>query len=297
MTEPILPIMIGIDGTSGSDDLADYLKKISPCGIILFARNLNDKIEVREFTGFLRETLPYPLLIAIDQEGGSVSRLSSLGFSFPGAEELAGGKNLKKIEEISGEMGSILRDLGITLNLAPVADLKPLKDGTGLEGRTYGNDPVFVSECAEAFIAGQKKYGILTCLKHFPGLGDTDTDTHLRLPVVNSIKEKLMESDWIPYFNVKSDFAMVGHASYKCFGSGLTPATLKSETYTVLRDEIGFNGLIISDDLQMGALSGYGSLKERVVGCLNAGADLAIIAKSDGIIEVRDAFMNMEYKR
>jgi len=271
-----LPIWVTIDGCEPDPALRDLLGEASPYGVILFARHLKSKEQTRALNESIRSWSPGPVRIALDQEGGRVSRLRELGYSFKGASDCLG--DPARAKKAASEMAEVLSELGFDVDFAPVVDLGPAEPGTGLEERTYSEDPEVVSECARAFLEGLSEKGIAGCLKHFPGLGGSKVDSHKKLPVITGAPPE-REGHLLPYREVEAEFVMVAHASYEFLGDP-APSTITPETYKLLRD-IGFRGKIVTDDLKMGALSGFGSLEDLVVRSLGCGADIALFVGRD----------------
>jgi len=170
----------------------------------------------------------------------------------------------------------MLRCLGINLNLAPVVDLDLVDAENSLRGRLWGGDPEIVSGHTTAYLDGLQSGGVLGCLKHFPGLGREPVDSHKELPVITAGLEELMSVDLVPFARLApiAPAVMVTHCSYPAIDESGTPASLAPAVYRILRDRIGFNGLAITDDLEMGALDAIGGWETKLAAALNAGADL-----------------------
>lgn len=202
-----------------------------------------------------------------------MSRLKQLGFDFPGASDLGG--DPERARALAREMGEALARLGFDVDFAPVVDLGPAAVGTGLEGRCYGDGPEAVTACAAAFLEGLGEVGVAGCLKHFPGLGGSRVDSHKSLPhVVGGRDER--EAHLAPYaaLGALAPYVMTAHGRYD-FLRDPAPASLNPETYTLLR-QLGFGGLGVTDDLNMGAVKADETLAQRAVRSLRAGADLAL---------------------
>lgn len=271
-----LPIWVTIDGCTADGKLERFLRETEPYGIILFARHLRSKEQVAELTGSIREWSPGPIRIALDQEGGRVSRLRELGYEFISAESCEGDPG--KVRRVASEMAEALFDLGFDVDFAPVVDLGPAEPGTGLETRLYSRDETVVTECARAFLEALAEKKIAGCLKHFPGLGGSTVDSHRKLPVISGDPSE-REAHLLPYRILGAEFVMVAHASYR-FLEDPAPSTLTPKTYELLR-KIGFGGTIVTDDLTMGALSEFGTLVDLVGKSLECGADIALFVSSE----------------
>ena len=272
------PIWITLDGFAPGPEVQRFLRDACPLGVILFARHLRSENQVRELCQCIHEARSdSPPLIGLDQEGGRVDRLSALGYRFPPAEEMGGDPG--RVRSLAGEMGGIMRFLGFDVNFAPVADLGPAFDGTGLESRVYGSDPLVVTECCAAFLEGLDAAGMTGCLKHFPGLGGSREDSHKSLPRIEGTAEE-RAPHLEPYLGLagRVPYVMVAHADYSEFGTGM-PSSLDPRVYERLR-RVGFRGSSLTDDLSMGAVAGRNKLTELVKQCLAAGADIALWVSS-----------------
>ncbi len=272
------PIWITLDDFVPDARLTEFLARSIPYGVILFARHLKSGQQVAELCQAIHgSAMGFSPLIALDQEGGRVSRLAALGYDLPGAESCSADPD--RARAAGTEAGEILHSLGFDVDFAPVADLGPACPGTGLEGRLYGDDPRTVSSCCRAFIEGLHGAGVEGCLKHFPGLGGTRLDSHRALPLVEG---SLMDrQDHLAPYRELADlvpYVMVGHAACG-FLDGRTPATLHRGTYGLLAS-LGFHGLSVTDDLCMGAVSALDDLSGLALRSLSAGASLALWVSS-----------------
>lgn len=265
------PLWVTIDSNEPNDSLEKFLLKVKPFGIILFARHLKNKSQVKSLTSFIKD-VDKNILVAIDQEGGRVNRLSALNYKFLGASD--SNENPEVVRKISSEMAEILKELGFDVNFAPVVDLGNVEVGTGLEGRIYSSEKEKVKECALAFLEGLKEFNLKGCLKHFPGLGGSLVDSHKELPLILGTKKERAPHLY-PYKFLKADFVMVAHARYQCFSSNL-PSSINKESYSLLKS---FNccDKIVTDDISMGALKNFGTLNELVIKSLICGADIAMV--------------------
>jgi beta-N-acetylhexosaminidase len=276
-------LLVGIHGTELDSELRSRIQAVSPGGIILFTRNLVDAQQVSRLCRDLFDCLPTPPFLAIDQEGGRVNRLLGIFPPIPPNLTLAGDPGAgERVRLHARETGRGLRALGFNLNFAPVLDLSEAEDPNGIGDRAYGSDPKTVSELARIFLESQD--GALACGKHFPGLGGGKVDSHLSLPIITRDAERLWESDLIPYRRLKDRLAMVmvGHAYYPSLqGKTPVPATLSERVvHRILRERIGFRGVVLTDDLEMGAIEQQRGAGEVVLEALAAGNDLVMYCKS-----------------
>lgn len=283
-------LFIGIDGTSLNANLKTSLRRISPGGIILFARNLEDAPQVADFCRDLYASLPVPPFLAIDQEGGRVNRLKGIFPSIPANLDLARRESAAELVRLhANETGAGLSLLGFNLNFAPVLDLSDADSGNGIGDRAYGKDPARVGALARVFLESQDAAGVLGCGKHFPGLGSGQVDSHLDLPVIARGAQEIWSEDLLPYRQLRDSlpFVMVGHAYYPALqGSTPEPATLsRTVVQELLRERIGYRGVIVTDDLEMGAVDQKKSASEVVLDALGAGNDMVMYCKSWDRIE------------
>ena len=290
-------LFIGIDGTSLSDELARRLRAVCPGGIILFARNLVDAAQVAAFCRELDALLPVRPFLAIDQEGGRVNRLKGIFPEIPPNLNLAGREDAEDHVRTHGrETGRGLRLLGFNLNFAPVLDLSSAESPNGIGDRAYGSEPRRVAELARIFLEAQRAEAVLGCGKHFPGLGEGRVDSHLELPVIAKSSAELWTSDLVPYRELRDllPIIMVGHAFYPDLqGSAPRPATLSEPiVQLLLRERIGYRGVILTDDLEMGAVDQKADPGEVAWHALQAGNDMMMYCKSWERVEAAHHYLH-----
>lgn len=223
--------------------------------------------------------VPIPLFIAVDQEGGLVARLTQ-GFTvFPGNFALGMTEEPHLAEQCAFAMGQELRAVGVNFNLSPVVDVNSNPKNPIIGIRSFGQTPEKVCQFARKALAGYRKAGVLTCLKHFPGHGEVEVDSHVDLPVVNKTKEELFSFEWLPFRQLaaKADTVMTAHLMvpsidpFRC-------ATLSKPLLDLLRKEIGFSGVILTDSLVMeGVLKNGYSVDEAAILAFQAGCDLLLL--------------------
>lgn len=250
-----------------------------------FGRNIQSPAQLRKLTRDLQALSPRRLLIAADQEGGYVARLKPAN-GFPAtlsAQELGSLNDLQATRRYAGEIAATLAQHGINLNLAPVVDVNvnPANPVIGDIERSFSADPQKVAEQAAAFIEAHHEHGVLTTLKHFPGHGSSKADSHLGFV---DVTETWSEAELIPYrelINAKrADAVMTAHIFNAKLDPEL-PATLSKRTITgILRERLGFDGVIITDDMMMGAIANYYAFDDAVVASVDAGADIVAIANN-----------------
>lgn len=276
-------LFIGFDGQTLDQALEARLLKLRPGGIILFRRNISSAEQCVDLCERLHNLYDPPPMIGIDQEGGKVHRLSTILPDIPDASTLGNSGNEMNVEEIAAAIGKALRALGMDIDFAPVCDLSLPGDMNGIGDRAFGNVPEIVITMGAAFLRGLLSEGVAGTLKHFPGLGASSIDSHTSLPTISKGKISLGMEDMKP-FAVLSEIApliMVGHGYYPSLTTEKLPATLSSEIVTViLRKEMEFKGVVITDDMEMGAMSDCRSEGEEAVRALHAGCDMVMYASS-----------------
>jgi beta-N-acetylhexosaminidase len=266
--------------------------------VCLFARNIDTPEQVRALTGALLAQRG-ELVIAIDEEAGDVTRLdAATGSRFPGAAALGRADDPALTAEIGYQVGVLLRDAGITLNFAPSADVAVDRSNPVIGTRSFGDDPELVARHAVAFLQGQQAAGVHACVKHFPGHGDTATDSHLSLAVVASDAAGLARVA-LPPFAAAIDAGvaavMTGHLVIPVIDE--LPASLSARwTTEILRGEMGFAGVVVTDALEMAAIAGNYGIATGAVLALRAGADLLCLGGEDAgevmLDQVRDAIVH-----
>jgi beta-N-acetylhexosaminidase len=270
-------LMVGLPGPRLDDATEKRLAAIGPGGVILFARNLETPDQTGRLLEAVRRTLGYPLLAALDQEGGRVSRLRPwIGETPPAAALARAGADAAS--RFGRSTGRALRALGFNLDFAPVVDLCSADAANGIGNRSFGVDAERVTALAGAFLDGLQAEGVAGCLKHFPGLGSTSVDSHEALPVAERPAQELRAQDLVPFACLASRAAcvMISHGSYPSLDPGSSsPATLSAAIVErLLREELHFEGLVVSDDLEMGAVATFDDDGAAAVGAMRAGCDL-----------------------
>ena len=283
-------LVVGIDGTVLDAELGRRLQTVCPGGIILFARNLVTAPQVAALCRDLSTALPLPPFLAIDQEGGRVNRLKGIFPSIPANLSLAQSPAAEDlVRDHANQTGTGLRLLGFNLNFAPVLDLSEENSPNGIGDRAYGSDPGRVAHLARIFLGAQDAAGVLGCGKHFPGLGGGTVDSHRELPVIPRSAEGLWNGDLLPYRELRHllPLVMVGHAYYPALqGKTPHPATLsRALVRELLRERLGYRGVILTDDLEMGAVDQKRGAGEVVLEALEAGNDLVMYCKTWDRIE------------
>lgn len=275
--------MLGFSGTTVSGELKTLLTDYRPGGVILFARNLKTPAQIAGLTNDLQHLTPdAPLLISVDQEGGRVSRLPS-GFTiFPACSRLGQCGSSELAYAVAGATAAELRAVGINMNMAPVLDINTNPQNPIIGDRAFSADPVQVCSLGLATLAGLQDHRVIACGKHFPGHGDTSADSHKELPVVDASAERLFDLELRPFRHaIENGLAtiMTAHVLYRSLDDRL-PATLSPAILSgLLRDELRFQGVTVTDDLEMRAIVDHYGIGDAAVLALQAGADLLLICQ------------------
>ncbi|MGW8322123.1 MAG: beta-N-acetylhexosaminidase, partial [Thermodesulfobacteriota bacterium] len=272
--------IVGFDGTELSRDLRDLFRHYPPGGVILFKRNLEDPDQIHRLTRELQEPgTPLPTLVCIDQEGGRVWRLPPDFTFFPEAQALGNAEADSLAHSAAKVIAEELAAVGIHCNFAPVLDLHTNPKNPVIGDRSFGSDPVAVTALARSVLLSFRAHGIAGCGKHFPGHGDTDLDSHETLPTVSMDRNRLWSVEMAPYRMLARDtrrpleLVMTAHVRYPELDPK-RPATLSRRILRgALRGQIGFDGLIVTDDLEMGAITETYGPDEAALLSFRAGAD------------------------
>ncbi len=275
--------MPGFAGTAVTAEVAELLAACRPGGLILFSRNLESVDQIVALTNELQRRSPHaPLLIAVDQEGGRVSRLPQ-GFTiFPACGLIGRCESTELAYAAASVTAAELRAVGINMNLAPVLDVQTNPANPVIGDRAFGSEPAIVCELGLATVFGLQNGRVVACGKHFPGHGDTAADSHRELPVVTASRERLEEVELRPFrYAIAHGLAsvMTAHVVYPALDAK-RPATLSPAILTgLLRTELHFDGLVLTDDLEMRAIVDHCSIGEAAVQALQAGADILLICQ------------------
>jgi beta-N-acetylhexosaminidase len=276
--------ILGVEGHEPSAALEAFVGEIAPGGVILFSRNLRGPGEIAALTAGLQAAAPAPLFIAIDQEGGSVSRLGPPFTQWPGASRVGAVGSSQLTYAMARAMAREMLAVGITMNLAPVLDVLSNPANPVMAGRCFGGDPEVVAEFGAAFFRGLDDEGVLAVGKHFPGHGDTAVDSHLALPVVPHTIARLRAVELVPFAKAIREGIpglMTAHLLVPAVDAE-RPATLsESILTTLLRAQLRFSGLILSDDLLMRGVADTAPPGEAAIRFLEAGGDLILICADE----------------
>lgn len=274
-------LLVGVPGTELDAETAARFREIQPGGFILFGRNIQTPVQLRRLIDDLRDLSDVEPIITIDQEGGRVSRLKLIGNEPPNARQLRDKGDLELIRRHGDITGRLLRTFGFNLDLCPVLDISFDDEAdNSLRGRCYGRTVAEVIEKAGAFNDALRATGILTCGKHFPGYASAALDPHHELPRLDRSRE-LMEAHELAVFRAfasRVDSMMIGHISVSGLDETDRPASLSPTLIQgLLRKDMGFEGLVMTDDLDMGAILNHYGFEETMRRGIEAGNDLLMI--------------------
>ena len=266
--------------TAMSAPLGEALCRYPVGGIILFADNILSPAQLEAFNQELSLACGIGPFLAVDEEGGTVSRLAnSPSFDLPRYRNAAAVGSEEEALEMGSTIGQYLKRYEFNLDFAPVADVNTNPRNPIIGKRAFSSDPATAARMAAAFTAGLNEDGIIGCYKHFPGHGDTAQDSHSGLAVTYRTREEMESCEWIPFREAGSaDFVMVGHIAAPEITGDMTPATLSYRMVTeILKGELGFSGLVITDAMNMGAITRDYPAGEAAVAALEAGCDVILM--------------------
>jgi beta-N-acetylhexosaminidase len=281
-------LIVGFEATEMTPRLATMLKRIQPAGVILFARNLTTAQPTWRLLRDCQKCVSTPLFTCVDLEGGRVDRFRDVLGPTPPAAEVFATQDRKLFRKHGQLIGANCRALGFNVDFAPVLDLAFEASRSVLSSRAVSANPREVILYAREFLAGLRALRVLGCGKHFPGLGEGTLDSHLERPIIDKPLKTLWTEDLLPYRSLRAQLpmAMISHAAYPQVTRDRTPASLSKKWITdILRRRIGFRNLIVSDDLEMGAVLTAASVGESAVEHIRAGGDLCLVCHSEEYIE------------
>jgi beta-N-acetylhexosaminidase len=291
-------ILTGVPGYELDPESAGLFRRIQPGGYILFGRNIQSALQLRKLIDDLRDLSEVEPIVTIDQEGGRVSRLRLIGNEPPNAQQLRDRGDISLVRRHGDITGRLLRLFGFNVDLCPVLDISFADDAdNSLRGRCYGKTVEQVVSLAGAFNDGMRGQGILSCGKHFPGYSAATVDAHHDLPKIERSRAELNQEELAVFrrFVTSVDSMMICHGWYPAFNAAKRPASLSREIVTgLLRQDFGYNGLIMTDDLDMGAILNEYGLEETIRLAIEAGNDWVMIChRIDSIAEVHSTLDNL----
>ncbi|MFZ2957891.1 MAG: beta-N-acetylhexosaminidase [Candidatus Ozemobacteraceae bacterium] len=274
-------LVIGYHGLEPSTEVLKFIEEWKVGGVILFARNIDDPSRIPGVIERLEAAAGGPMFTAVDQEGGLVLRILTGGSLFPGAMAQAAAGDNDLIRRVHKAIATEMRALRLNWNLAPVLDINH-RDNPGIGARSFGDRPETVAERGRAAIEGLRAGGVLACAKHFPGKGHARVDSHLKLPTIPFSRDHLFSHELVPFkaaISADVDAIMTAHVFFPAIEPQADlPGTLSRAVLTdLLRGELGFNGLLITDDLEMGAITESFGVPDASRRAFLAGADLLLI--------------------
>lgn len=256
-------------------------------GIALFSRNITSAEQLPMFISDLQSSSKYPLFIAVDEEGGRVARIANSDFfnvaSYKSMEDIGKSGDASKAEEVGRQIGLYLKELGFNLDFAPVADTNTNPQNIVIGDRSYGSDPALVARMVSAQLDGMHDSGIMGTLKHFPGHGDTKDDTHSGYVSIEKTWDELKECELVPFITAlpKADMVMLSHITAVNVTSDKLPTSMSETMITgKLRNELGYDGVIITDAMAMGAVADNYTSAEAAVTAVKAGVDIVLMPQN-----------------
>jgi beta-N-acetylhexosaminidase len=279
-------IIAGVPGTLMDEETGRLITQYHVGGFILYKANLQTVDQTRALLNGLKESnrsASVPLFLSIDQEGGKVSRLPAPLIPLPSSREIAGGGSSSRALAVGEAIGQQLQAFGFNVNYAPVLDIDSNPQNPVIGSRSFGSTAALVSSFGIREMEGLRASGIIPVVKHFPGHGDTSVDSHLELPVVNKTLRELQELELVPFAQaVKSqaDAVMIAHILLPEIDPD-HPATMSQAVIAgLLRGRMGFDGVVITDDMTMGAILNHYDLGQAAVQSVQAGSDIVLVAHS-----------------
>jgi beta-N-acetylhexosaminidase len=280
-------LIMGCGGTAMSARLRSMLGTLHPGGVILFQRNIENAAQTHALLREVQKAVSTPLFLCVDMEGGTVDRLRDVIAPAPAVAEVASAASKKLFRKHGRIIGEEMRALGFNTDFAPVLDLQFEPSKSVLTSRTISADPKETTQYVRQFLVGLGDGKILGCGKHFPGLGEANLDSHSELPVINKPWKRLWNEDLLPYRKLRRDlpFVMVAHAAYPQVTGDRVPASLSKKWMSeVLRKKIGYRGLIVTDDLDMGGVLAAASIEDAAVETLRSGADMFLVCQKEASV-------------
>src|SRR5687767_5332812 len=292
---------IGLPGTELDEETRQLIEEVKPGGIIIFGRNVATARQLRGLLDGVRELLPIGPLIGVDQEGGLVDRLRKIFTPMPSARTIREHGDLAAARTLGRITGEALLMLGFNMTFAPVMSIMTDERdllSNGLYSRSFGRSPGEVLGYSTVYLRGLQETGIVGCLKHFPGIGAGEVDSHEQMPLVSLTHDDLMAQDLAPYIELfqrhddRVRCVMVSHGGFpnidirqKFTGGLLEPASLSHNIVTrLLREELGYQHLVVTDDLEMGAISRHCDIESAAIRSFLAGEDMMLICARPDVI-------------
>lgn len=306
----VRPDALQSDGSSPTqltDAMLAVLADYPVGGIAMFGQNIVSPDQIISFNGALQNASDIPMFLCVDEEGGIVARLANhRAFDLPrykSAASVGSSGDPADALAMGSTIGAYLSQYGFNLDFAPVADVNTNPDNPVIGTRAFSSDAATAAEMASAMAQGLRSQGIIAVFKHFPGHGDTAEDSHAGIAVSYKSEAEMRECEWLPFLEASSeDFVMVGHVAVPEITGDLTPATMSHQVVTeILKEELGFRGLVVTDAMEMGAITDTYTSAEAAVLALQAGCDILLMPENlqeafDGVVAaVEDGTLSMEW--
>src|SRR6266700_4313520 len=290
-------LIVGFDGVEMTARGRSLLTRLQPAGVILFARNIKSPEQTWRLLHECQTCVATPLFSCVDLEGGMVDRFRDALGATPSAADVFATGDCKLYRKHGEIIGANCRALGFNVDFAPALDLALEASRSVMGSRAVSANPRETVAYAREFLAGLRDANVMGCGKHFPGLGEGKLDSHHELPVIEKPLKKLWAEDLLPYRALRRQLqmVMVSHAAYPQVTQDRTPASLSKVWITdILRKRIGYENLIVSDDLEMGGVLSAAPIGDAAVGFIRAGGDLCLVChREDFIVEAQAALIKM----
>lgn len=276
-------LLVGIDGYDMNDHTEDLIQNYHVGGIILYGRNVKEANQLLDLTNALKKTNTandIPLIISVDEEGGAVSRNPKEVKKLPTARAIGKTEDMDLAYEVGNLLGTMVKSFGYNMNFAPVLDIDSNPSNPVIGNRSFGKSPDIVSKMGIAEMKGMVLEGVIPVVKHFPGHGDTSVDSHIGLPIIHHELERIMDFEVTPFksaIDEGADVVMVAHILLKKIDSEKPASMSKAIIADILREDLGFHGVVITDDMTMGAISKNYNIGTAAVSAVDAGADIILV--------------------
>ena len=297
--------LTGVDtAVQASDMTKEALQEYAVGGIVMFSKNIQDRDQICAMLANLQAYSKYPLFLGVDEEGGSlVARVANSGTisvpTFPNMMEIGNTGNPEEAYEVGRTIGTYLKNLGFNLDFAPIADVLVNPENQVIGERAFGSDAELVAKMVKRVVEGLQEQEVSAVLKHFPGHGGTEADSHEGTAILNRTLEELRSEEFLPFqsgIEAGADMIMVGHISVPEVTGDDTPATLSETVITdLLRNELEFDGIIITDSMSMGAIVDHYGPGEAAVQVIRAGGDMILMPQD--FVEARQAVLEAVYQQ
>jgi beta-N-acetylhexosaminidase len=286
-------LIIGFDGVEMTAPLASLLRRLQPAGVILFARNIKSSEQTWQLLRECQKCVETQLFTCVDLEGGTVDRFRDVLGATPATAEVFAADDPRVFRKHGPIIGENCRALGFNVDFAPVLDLAFAASQSVMGSRVVSADPDQTVSYAREFLSGLQSARVLGCGKHFPGLGEGKLDSHHELPEIEKSLKRMWDEDLLPYRMLARQLPMVmiSHAAYPQVTKATIPASLSKLWITdILRKRIGYRGLIVSDDLEMGGVLSTAPVGEAAVGFVRAGGDVCLVChREDYVLQAHEA--------